>query len=126
MSYFPSLVVCVLISSSMDVFVLCKKERLDQCKLTASWLLLHGFSIAGSLGAPVLNGSAPNQRATSLPLNGQTAVAAPVLPTNFTPPVLQSVGSPSECLLLKNMFDPSTEVPNTCIFCFHLSNWIIY
>ncbi|TYK12443.1 RNA-binding protein 39 isoform X4 [Cucumis melo var. makuwa] len=66
-------------------------------------------SIAGSLGAPVLNGSAPNQRSTSLPLNGQAAVAAPVLPANFTPPVLQSVGSPSECLLLKNMFDPSTE-----------------
>ncbi|XP_022949796.1 RNA-binding protein 39-like isoform X1 [Cucurbita moschata] len=66
-------------------------------------------SIAGSLGAPVLNASAPNQRATSLPLNGQAAVAAPVLPANFTPPVLQSVGSPSECLLLKNMFDPSTE-----------------
>ncbi|XP_011657783.1 RNA-binding protein 39 isoform X2 [Cucumis sativus] len=66
-------------------------------------------SIAGSLGAPVLNGSAPNQRSTSLPVNGQAAVAAPVLPANFTPPVLQSVGSPSECLLLKNMFDPSTE-----------------
>ncbi|XP_022978011.1 RNA-binding protein 39-like isoform X3 [Cucurbita maxima] len=66
-------------------------------------------SIAGSLGAPVLNASAPNQRATSLPQNGQAAVAAPVLPANFTPPVLQSVGSPSECLLLKNMFDPSME-----------------
>ncbi|XP_023003013.1 RNA-binding protein 39-like isoform X2 [Cucurbita maxima] len=67
-------------------------------------------SIAGSLGAPVLNGSAPNQRSTtSLPLNGQAAVVAPVLPANFTPPVLQSVGSPSECLLLKNMFDPSSE-----------------
>ena len=102
----------------MDVFLFSKKEGLDQCKSTASWLLLHGFSIAGSLGAPVLNASAPNQRATSFPLNGQAAVAAPVLPANFTPPVLQSVGSPSECLLLKNMFDPSTEVLNNRMFCF--------
>lgn len=97
-------------------FCFLKQARSDQCELTAAWLLLHGFSIAGSLGAPVLNGSAPNQRSSSLPLNGQAAVAAPaVLPANFTPPVLQSVGSPSECLLLKNMFDPSTEVLDTCI-----------
>lgn len=101
----------------MDVFVFFKKKRVDQFKLTRSWLLLHGFSIAGSLGAPVLNGSVPNQRSGSLPLNGQAAVAASVLPANFTPPALQSVGSPSECLLLKNMFDPLTEVLNTYIFC---------
>ena len=75
----------------------------------------------------MLNGSAPNQRSTtSLPLNGQAAVVAPVLPANFTPPVLQSVGSPSECLLLKNMFDPSSEVLSTCIFCSHLLRRIIY
>lgn len=49
---------------------------------------------------PALNGSAPSQSAINLPVNGQAAVSAPVIP----------VGTPSECLLLNNMFDPATEV----------------
>ena len=63
-------------------------------------------SIVGSLGASAVNGSAPNPSAINLPINGQGAVAAPVLPVAASVPV----GSPSECLLLKNMFDPATEV----------------
>ncbi|KAF3440506.1 hypothetical protein FNV43_RR18790 [Rhamnella rubrinervis] len=64
-------------------------------------------SIAGSLGVPVINGSASNQRTVSLPMNGLAAVAAPVLPANVLP--VESVGTPSECLLLKNLFDAATE-----------------
>lgn len=68
-------------------------------------------SIAGSLGAPVLNGSAPNPQALSLPVNGQAAVSGPALPAQAIPtPAAEPVGTPSECLLLKNMFDPATEV----------------
>ncbi|KAJ6798116.1 RNA-binding protein 39-like [Iris pallida] len=65
-------------------------------------------SIAESLGVPALNGAAPTQQALSLPVNGQSVVPA-VIPTlvPFPPPV--PIGIPSECLLLKNMFDPSTE-----------------
>ncbi|BBH05506.1 Splicing factor, CC1-like protein [Prunus dulcis] len=67
-------------------------------------------SIAGSLGVPVLNGSAPNQRAGTLPINGQAAVSAPILPATVMPfAVTEPIGNPSECLLLKNMFDPATE-----------------
>lgn len=68
-------------------------------------------SIAGSLGVPMLNGSAPNQQAISLSINGQTAVSAPALPTQVvTSPASEPVGTPTECLLLKNMFDPATEI----------------
>ncbi|KAG5241079.1 RNA-binding protein [Salix suchowensis] len=56
-------------------------------------------SIAGSLGVPLLNGTAPNQQAITLPVN------ALVLPS----PAYESIGQPSNCLLLKNMFDPATE-----------------
>lgn len=56
----------------------------------------------------MLNGSAPNQRPVSLPINGQAAVSAPVLPAQVLP--VDAVGTPSECLLLKNLFDPATEV----------------
>ncbi|GAV76352.1 RRM_1 domain-containing protein, partial [Cephalotus follicularis] len=67
-------------------------------------------SIAGSLGAPVLNGSAPNQQTITLPINGQAAVPVPALPVQVFPsPVSEPIGLPSECLLLKNMFDPATE-----------------
>lgn len=56
------------------------------------------------MGMPVVNGSVPTQQAISLP-------GAPVLPTQVMPTqVVEPVGNPSECLLLKNMFDPSTEV----------------
>ncbi|XP_050366590.1 uncharacterized protein LOC126785053 [Argentina anserina] len=61
-------------------------------------------SIAGSLGVPVLNGSAPN-----LPINGQAPFSAPFLPAKVMP-TAEPIGNPSECLLLKDMFDPMTEM----------------
>ncbi|KAL6977381.1 hypothetical protein U1Q18_026181 [Sarracenia purpurea var. burkii] len=66
-------------------------------------------SIVESLGAPLLRGI-PNQQATVLPINGQTAVPAPALPAVVTSVASEPIGIPSECLLLKNMFDPATEV----------------
>ncbi|KAG8478638.1 hypothetical protein CXB51_028477 [Gossypium anomalum] len=65
-------------------------------------------SITSSLGVPLVNGSAPNQQAT-LPVNGQGAYSAPVLQPIISTTALEPIGQPSECLLLKNMFDPATE-----------------
>uniref|UniRef100_A0A2P2LEI8 RNA-binding protein 39-like n=1 Tax=Rhizophora mucronata TaxID=61149 RepID=A0A2P2LEI8_RHIMU len=66
-------------------------------------------SIGGSLGVtgvPVLNGSAPTQQAI-----GQAAIGATTLPAQVFPaPAFDLIGQPSEFLLLKNMFDPATEV----------------
>ncbi|KAK4264816.1 hypothetical protein QN277_025943 [Acacia crassicarpa] len=68
-------------------------------------------SIAGSMGSvPLVNGSAPAQQAVSLPVGGPGIVPASALPTAIAPtPGAEPVGTPSECLLLKNMFDPTTE-----------------
>jgi len=66
-------------------------------------------SVVGSLGVPMLNGAASNQQAVTLPFNGQTVVPAPVLPALVTSVASEPIGKPSECLLLKNMFDPTTE-----------------
>ncbi|XVE86619.1 hypothetical protein DITRI_Ditri18aG0048500 [Diplodiscus trichospermus] len=66
-------------------------------------------SITGSLGVPLLNGSAPNPQAVTLPVNGLAAYPAPVLPPIMSTTALDPIGQPSECLLLKNMFDPATE-----------------
>ncbi|KOM31396.1 hypothetical protein LR48_Vigan01g095100 [Vigna angularis] len=67
-------------------------------------LRLAGANISASMGMPVVNGSVPAQQAVSLP------IGAPVLPAQVMPtPMVEPVGSPSECLLLKNMFDPTTE-----------------
>lgn len=68
-------------------------------------------SIAGSIGGvPLVNGSAPAQQAISLPAGGPGMVPASALPTAIMPaPGAEPVGTPSECLLLKNMFDPTTE-----------------
>ncbi|KAH7663608.1 RNA-binding protein 39 [Dioscorea alata] len=66
-------------------------------------------SIAESLGVPGLNGAVPNQVGFGLlPANGQPVIPSAV-PAVRTPPLIEPVGEPSECLLLKNMFDPSTE-----------------
>ncbi|KAJ0969564.1 hypothetical protein J5N97_022441 [Dioscorea zingiberensis] len=65
-------------------------------------------SIAESLGVPVLNGTVPNQVGFGLlPVNGQPAMPAAV--PGLHTPIIDPIGEPSECLLLKNMFDPSTE-----------------
>ncbi|KAG7554741.1 Splicing factor RBM39 linker [Arabidopsis suecica] len=61
-------------------------------------------SIVGSLGVPGLNGAAFNQPGMN------PSFPTPVLPTTAIPSfVNEPVGQPSECLLLKNMFDPATE-----------------
>lgn len=65
--------------------------------------------VAGTLGVPALNGAA--QPAMSMPMGGATAFPN-MLPTqliaaSLAPP--EPIGNPSECLLLKNMFDPATE-----------------
>ncbi|XP_071702756.1 uncharacterized protein [Rutidosis leptorrhynchoides] len=58
-------------------------------------------------GAPIVNGST---QPGALPIGVPAAVPGPVLPTQIIPPVVsEPIGNPSECLLLKNMFDPATE-----------------
>lgn len=57
-----------------------------------------------------MNGSAPTQPAV-MPIGNPGIIPAPVVPTQIMPtPVTEPVGNPTECLLLKNMFDPNTEV----------------
>lgn len=68
-------------------------------------------SIAGTLGVPMVNGSAANQQSLSMPIIGQPALGASAIPAPVIPsPTTELIGFPSECLLLKNMFDPATEV----------------
>jgi len=70
-----------------------------------------------SIGLPI-NGLAPAQPAISLPIGNPGLIhpgliPAPglALPTQIMPTqVAEPVGTPSQCLLLKNMFDPTTEV----------------
>lgn len=73
-------------------------------------LMLKFFlcSVAGTLGVPALNGAA--QPAMSMPMGGATAFQN-MLPTQLIASMApEPIGIPSECLLLKNMFDPATEV----------------
>ncbi|XP_015955959.1 uncharacterized protein LOC107480345 [Arachis duranensis] len=68
----------------------------------------HG--LPGSNGVPAVNGAVPIQPTMGLPIGNPGIIPAPALPTQILPaPVAEPVGIPSECLLLKNMFDPSTE-----------------
>ncbi|KAI3747466.1 hypothetical protein L6452_09923 [Arctium lappa] len=68
-------------------------------------------SVPGALGvgAPLVNGSAPIQ-ASALPINGPSTVPVPGLAQMVSSIASEPVGNPSECLLLKNMFDPASEV----------------
>ncbi|XP_022856090.1 RNA-binding protein 39-like isoform X2 [Olea europaea var. sylvestris] len=67
-------------------------------------------SVVGPLGGvPGRNGSATSQAAISLPLNPATVLPTPVLPTPVVSMAPEPIGNPSECLLLKNMFDPTAE-----------------
>ncbi|XP_044463576.1 RNA-binding protein 39-like [Mangifera indica] len=67
-------------------------------------------SIAGSLGGPMVNGTVANQQAVSFPVIGPSAVPIPAVTAPVIPaPVSEFIGYPSECLLLKNMFDPAAE-----------------
>ncbi|KAI3824414.1 hypothetical protein L1987_05873 [Smallanthus sonchifolius] len=75
--------------------------KLDRSGFTAG--------LPGSLGAPMVNGSAPTLPG-ALPINVPAALPVPVLPTQIVSPIAsEPIGNPSECLLLKNMFDPATE-----------------
>jgi len=68
-------------------------------------------SIAESLGVPLVNGVAqPNQQDLPLPANGHSILPASLglLASPLAMPVVP-IGEPSECILLKNMFDPGTE-----------------
>ncbi|TKY73880.1 RNA-binding protein 39 [Spatholobus suberectus] len=70
---------------------------------------LDRSGIAASIGLPIVNGSAPAQQAI-MPIGNPGIIPAPAVPTQILPtPVTEPVGNPSECLLLKNMFDPNTE-----------------
>ncbi|XP_027904047.1 RNA-binding protein 39-like isoform X2 [Vigna unguiculata] len=70
---------------------------------------LDRSGIAASIGLPVGNGSTPAQQAI-MPIGNPGVIPAPAVPTQIVPtPVIEPVGNPSECLLLKNMFDPNTE-----------------
>ncbi|CAH8357397.1 unnamed protein product [Eruca vesicaria subsp. sativa] len=67
-------------------------QKLDRTGLTAS------------IGVPALNGTAMNQPGMN------PGFPTSVLPTTAIPSVVtEPIGQPSECLLLKNMFDPATE-----------------
>ncbi|CAI9109124.1 OLC1v1008881C1 [Oldenlandia corymbosa var. corymbosa] len=54
---------------------------------------------------PALNGAAPSQQPITMP------IVTPTMQAPFFPAVVPEapIGNPSECLLLKNMFDPATE-----------------
>lgn len=77
---------------------------------------LDRSGITASIGLP-MNGLAPAQPAISLPIGNPGLIhpgliPAPglALPTQIMPTqVAEPVGTPSKCLLLKNMFDPTTE-----------------
>ncbi|CAG7891406.1 unnamed protein product [Brassica rapa] len=65
---------------------------------------LDRTGLAASIGVPSLNGTAINQPGMN------PGFPTSVLPTTALPSVVtEPIGQPSECLLLKNMFDPATE-----------------
>ncbi|KAI3717165.1 hypothetical protein L1987_68589 [Smallanthus sonchifolius] len=75
--------------------------KLDRSGITAG--------LPGTLGAPIVNRSAPTLP-SALPINVPATLPVPVLPTQIVSPIVsEPIGNPSECLLLKNMFDPATE-----------------
>ncbi|KAD3640366.1 hypothetical protein R6Q59_003192 [Mikania micrantha] len=64
---------------------------------------------SGLPGAPLVNGSTPTLPG-ALPFNVPASLPSPALPTQIVSPMVsEPIGNPSECLLLKNMFDPTTE-----------------
>ncbi|CAH8282035.1 unnamed protein product [Eruca vesicaria subsp. sativa] len=71
-------------------------QRLDRTGVAAN--------IVSPFGVPALNGTALNQPSMN------PGFSTSVLPTTAIPSfVTEPVGQPSQCLLLKNMFDPASE-----------------
>nr|VDD18747.1 unnamed protein product [Brassica oleracea] len=67
---------------------------------------LDRTGLAASIGVPALNGTAINQPGMNPGFPTSSVLpTTPLLPSVVTEPI----GQPSECLLLKNMFDPATE-----------------
>ncbi|CAA0823548.1 Splicing factor- CC1-like [Striga hermonthica] len=67
-------------------------------------------SVVGPGGVPAVNGVVPSsQQAITMPINPAAILPSPVLPAQVFTMVPEPIGTPSECLLLKNMFDPATE-----------------
>uniref|UniRef100_A0A6N2L588 RRM domain-containing protein n=1 Tax=Salix viminalis TaxID=40686 RepID=A0A6N2L588_SALVM len=84
-------------------------------------------SITGSLGTPTLPtapilGAAPAMSPAIAPLLSGSVLAIPGLPVAglqlpaSTIPTIETIGVPSDCILLKNMFDPKTEVRGLTFF----------
>ncbi|KAL0381536.1 UNVERIFIED_CONTAM: RNA-binding protein 39 [Sesamum angustifolium] len=71
--------------------------------------LRHIAPVVGPLGVPALNGAVPSQQAIAMTINPTSVLPTPVLPAQVVSMAPEPVGTPSECLLLKNMFDPTTE-----------------
>lgn len=65
-----------------------------------------------SIGVPAVNGTAINQPGMNPGFPTSVLPTTPLLPSVVTEPI----GQPSECLLLKNMFDPATEVGSFFFF----------
>ena len=95
----------------------------DLIDLTTSFIC----SITGSLGTPTLPaapiiGAAPAVSPAIAPLLSGSVLAIPGLPVAglqlpaSTIPTIETIGVPSDCILLKNMFDPKTEVRGLTFF----------
>ncbi|XP_022005149.1 RNA-binding protein 39 isoform X2 [Helianthus annuus] len=70
--------------------------------------IASGLSGSLGVGAPLVNGSG-SILANGLQSTGPPAIPVPGLAQMVPVMGLEPVGKPSECLLLKNMFDPATE-----------------
>ncbi|KAK7835217.1 rna-binding protein 39 [Quercus suber] len=83
-----------------------------------------GSSVAGSAGTPVVNST--GLTLPTVPILGAAPAVSPITPLDpalaglggsglqvpiATLPTVDTIGAPSECLLLKDMFDPNDEVP---------------
>lgn len=83
-------------------------------------------SLTGGIGAPGLNTSVglPAASVLGAPLTAASLLVQPVgaIPGAPLPVISQSadIGTPTEFLLLKNMFDPAVEVSHLSIFFVHL------
>lgn len=94
----------------ISVFVIC----VIHFNSTKNFNLLCSTGLTAATSIPGAASTVSPLVAPPLVQGGFPAVAgfagAGIIPGVNIPAVLDPVGVPSECLLLKNMFDPSTEV----------------